>query len=174
MKQAAHPLLEEINIRTELRPGDMGYIIHLHGRMYHQENHYGMQFESYVAAGLHEFYSRYDANLDRVWICEHQERIVGFLLLMHRPAHQAQLRYFLLLPEYRGMGLGTLLMRLFMEQFLALKYEGSYLWTTREQEAAIALYRKFGYHLTEEKPSDGFGKSLIEQRYELTRPAAVA
>lgn len=43
-----------------------------------------------AAEGLNEFYKNYDPEKDRVWICEHHERMVGFLLLMHRENNAAQ------------------------------------------------------------------------------------
>src|SRR5574341_894183 len=96
-------LLDDISIRTELRPGDIGYVIYLHGALYGAEYGYGIQFENYVAKGLCEFYEKYDPVRNRVWICEHNNRIIGFLLLMDR-GQVAQLRYFLIEPEYRGIG----------------------------------------------------------------------
>jgi hypothetical protein len=88
--------LEDITIRTHISPGDIGFVIHRHGKLYHTEYGYGVSFEAYVGAGLYEFYMNYDPRVDRVWICEHQDKIVGFLLLMHRANNTAQLRYFIL------------------------------------------------------------------------------
>lgn len=155
-----------INIRTELRPGDIGYITHLHGHLYSQEYNYGISFEAYVAQGLYEFYQNYNASRDRVWICEKDNSIVGFLLLMHRGPGVAQLRYFILTPEVRGLGLGNKLMELYMEFLKEKGYTHSYLWTTHELPAAAALYKKHGFVLTEEHASTAFGKPLIEQRYD--------
>lgn len=157
----------DITIRTELRPGDIGYIVHMHGRLYGEENGFGIPFETYVAKGLCEFYAQYDPVKDRVWICEHRGRIVGFLLLMHREEDAAQLRYFILEPEYRGMGLGRRLMDLYMEHLRKTGYRSSYLWTTHEQQTAAALYKRYGFVLTEEKASGAFGKPLYEVKYEL-------
>ena len=157
----------DITIRTELRPGDIGYIIHMHGRLYGEEYALGITFETYVAKGLCEFYSQYDPVKDGVWICEHRGRIVGFLLLMHREEDAAQLRYFILEPEYRGIGLGRRLMDLYMEHLLRAGYRSSYLWTTHEQETAAILYKRYGFVLTEEKASEAFGKSLYELKFEL-------
>ena len=86
---------------------------------------------------------------------------------MHRENTAAQLRYFLLLPEFRGIGLGKKLMELFMKHLKDKGYASAYLWTTNEQKEAAELYKKYGFVLTEEKPSSAFGKPLIEQRYEL-------
>ena len=46
-------------------------------------------------------------------------------------------------------------------------YRSSYLWTTRELDAAASLYKRFGFVLTEEKESHSFGKPVREQRYDL-------
>jgi len=53
-------MLENISIRTELKPGDMGYVIYLHGKLYKKEYNYEIQFENYVAKGLCEFYEKYN------------------------------------------------------------------------------------------------------------------
>ncbi len=159
--------LDDITIRTRLAPGDLGSLIHLHGQLYGAEYQYGIGFEMYVAAGLIEFCRNYDPAQDRIWLCEHRARIIGSLLLMHRENNAAQLRYFLIHPEYRGIGLGKKLMGLFMEFLHACRYQSAYLWTTDELQAAAALYRKYGFVLTEEKNSTAFGKPVREQRYDL-------
>lgn len=158
--------LDDVSIRTNLQPGDIGYIIHLHGRLYKKEYNYGIDFEAYVAEGLAEFYQQYDPQKDRVWICEHGDKIIGFLLLMHR-GETAQLRYFILEEGYRGIGLGNKLMSLYMDFLHTHRYKSSYLWTTHELFAAAHLYKKHGFVLTEEKDSTSFGKPLKEQRYDL-------
>ena len=158
--------LDDITIRTKLKPGDIGYVIYLHGYLYKMEYDYGVEFETYVAAGLAEFYNQYDPQKDRVWICEHENKIVGFLLLMHR-GEAAQLRYFILESAYRGIGLGNKLMKLYMDFLKEKNYKSSYLLTTDELPASAHLYKKFGFKLTEEKPSKAFGKPVIQQRYDL-------
>jgi ribosomal protein S18 acetylase RimI-like enzyme len=158
--------LADITIRTELIPGDIGYITYLHGYLYQKEYNYGINFEAYVAKGLAEFWQHYDQSRDRVWVCEHDHNIVGFLLLMHRET-AAQLRYFILDPGYRGIGLGKKLMDLYMDFLKKQRYTHSYLWTAKELFAAAHLYTSHGFTLTEEKESETFGKKVIEQRYDL-------
>jgi len=158
--------LDEITIRTDLRPGDIGFVTYLHGDLYKKEYDYGIGFEYYVAVGLNEFYQQYDPSNNRIWMAEHQGNRVGFMLLMNR-GEAAQLRYFIIHPDYRGIGLGNKLMRLYMEFLKECKYKSSYLWTTHELDAAAHLYRKHGFVLTEEKESDAFGKRVVQNRYEL-------
>ena len=158
--------INDIIIRTELKPGDIGFVIHRHGKLYHEEYGYGIAFEAYVAIGLFEFYENMDPVRDRAWICEHANTIIGFALLMHRENNQAQLRYFYIEPPYRGIGLGKKLLSMYMEFLKSSGYASSYLWTTHELNAAASLYKRHGFQLTEEK-ANKFGKLLKEQRYEV-------
>jgi len=167
MKEKINP--DDIKIRTKLLPGDIGYITYMHGYLYHKEYNYSIAFETYVAAGLIEFYQHYDLARDCVWICEHQDKIIGSLVLMHR-GESAQLRYFILEPAYRGIGLGRKLMNLYMDYLIKSGYKSSYLWTTQELSAAAHLYTRHGFTLTEEKESTALGKLLKEQRYNLIIP----
>lgn len=160
-------MLEDITIRHDLRPGDLGYVVYRVGKLADRENSYGVSFEAYVAGGLVEFYKNYDANRDYVWVCEHDERIVGFLLLVHRENNAAQLKNFYLEPEFRGIGLGKKLMEQFISVLKTNGYTSSYLWTTNEQQTAVALYERHGYVLTEEKQSGSFGRPVVERKYEL-------
>jgi peptidyl-dipeptidase Dcp len=159
--------LDDVLIRTELYSGDIGYVTHMHGILYKKEYGYEISFEAYVAMGLYEFYKNYNPQLDRVWVAEHQNKIVGFLLLMVREKNIAQLRYFILDPNYRGIGLGKKLAGLYMDYFHEKKFKSSYLLTTDELFAAAHIYKKMGFVLTEETESTSFGKPLKEQRYDL-------
>jgi peptidyl-dipeptidase Dcp len=151
--------LHEISIRTELLPGDIGYVTYLHGSLYHREYNYGLPFERYVVKGLLEFCEKYTPERNRIWACEHNDRIIGFLLLMDR-GQAAQLRYFLI-------GLGSKLMNLYVDFLHQCGYKESYLWTTHELSTAASLYKRHGFRLTEEKESNVFGKLIKEQRYDL-------
>lgn len=157
----------EISIRSTLLPGDLGFIAYLHGLLYAGECGYGLSFEAYVLDGLKDLARKYDAARDRVWICEHRQQIVGFLVAQHRD-DALQLRYFLLRPAYRGCGLGKRLMEEFISFMNAGNYRHAFLWTTNEQHAAIALYTRYGFRLTDEKASEDFGKPLTERRYDLS------
>lgn len=157
---------EDITLRTHLLPGDLGYIAYMHGMLYAKELNYGLNFEGYVLDGLHEFAHQYDPEKDRVWICEHEGKTVGVLIGFHR-GDTIQLRYFILIPEYRSFGLGRRLMDEFIAFMKEKGYRKAYLWTTNEQHAAVALYEKYGFRLTEEKSSQAFDKLLTEQRYDM-------
>jgi peptidyl-dipeptidase Dcp len=163
-----HLDLSSIHIRTMLLPGDLSYLSYRQAKIYAEEYGFGVIFESYLGAATHEFYQSYDPKMDRVWICEHEQQIIGAILLMHRSEKSAQLRYFYLEAPYRQLGLGKKLMGLFMAALQELGYQHAYLWTINELPAAAALYMRYGFQLTEEKESDTFGRRVLEQRFELS------
>lgn len=158
--------LDEITIRTEPRAGDLGYVIYMHGDLYGREYGFGGQFETYVAHGVAEFFENYDSSRDRIWLAEHGGRIIGSLVLMHREDNTAQLRYFLIHPDYRGIGLGKRLIELWMNFAREVGYERAFLLTAGELDAAISLYRRHGFTLTSESHSTAFGRPIQDQRYD--------
>ncbi len=157
--------LEDITIRSELRPGDIGHITSRHGVLYAQEYGWGIGFESYVAAGLHEFYREYDIAKDHIWIAEHEGKIIGSILVKSR-GESAQVRYFYIEPGYRGIGLGKKLWSFAMDFVTTCGYKKAYLWTAEELREAAKLYTSTGFRLTQEKESMTFGTRAIEQRYD--------
>lgn len=154
-------------IRNFLRSGDLGQIAALHGKIYAEEHGFGLGFEAYVMESLVEFYRQYDSAEDKVWVVEDHGIMIGFLLLMHRPENQAQLRYFILEKKYRGLGLGRKLITDWMEFYREKGYEGAYLYTTSGLDSAVHLYESFGFRKVSEKHSEDFGVPLNEICYRL-------
>jgi len=157
----------EFLIRNTLEPGDLGQVAALHGKVYSEEHDFGIGFEAYVMESLLEFYRVYNPKKDRVWVVESDGRMVGFVLIMHRPGNRAQLRYFILAKEFRGMGVGSRLMNEWMRFYTDSNYDAAYLYTTSGLDAAVNLYAKMGFRKISEMKSRNFGVRLLEQYYEL-------
>ena len=151
--------LDDIDIRTTPKPGDLGYITYMHGILYD----FGQGFENYVAVTLAEFFETFDPARERIWMAEYQGEIVGHLILKHTDGW-AQLRYFLIRPEYRGIGLGKRLMQLFMEFFHEAGYQKSFLLTTDGLRVSAKIYERYGYQLVDSRMMD---IDLKEHRFEL-------
>ncbi|MDF2158812.1 GNAT family N-acetyltransferase [Algoriphagus sp. CAU 1675] len=158
---------DQISIRNELRPGDLGQVAALHGKIYSEEHGFGLGFEAYVMESLLEFYRQYDPKRDRVWVVEKGEEMIGFLLLMHRADSQAQLRYFILQKEYRGQGLGKKLIEEWMDFYNSVGYKGAYLYTTSGLDPAVSLYERCGFRKISEMKSRNFGVPLLEMLFKL-------
>jgi ribosomal protein S18 acetylase RimI-like enzyme len=160
--------LEPIRLRTDLRPGDIGAIVRLHGLLYAAEYQFDVTFEGYVADGLVQFLAARDPGRDRIWLAEKDNRLVGCIAIVHREASAAQLRWFLVDPEVRGLGLGHRLLDEALRFCRDSGYRTVLLWTVRGLLAATHLYRSAGFQKTAERAISLWGKSLVEERYDLS------
>ncbi|MGX5818979.1 bifunctional helix-turn-helix transcriptional regulator/GNAT family N-acetyltransferase [Chitinophaga lutea] len=159
--------MDQVAIRTDLRPGDIGDMIRLHGRVYAEEYQYDLTFEQYVAETLQEFLQTYDPAKDRVWLAHVGGELAGMVAIIHRGKGKGQLRWFLLAPFCRGIGLGKELLGQAMAFCRQQRLREVYLLTTHQQEAAAILYKKAGFVKTASTPQRLWGHDLYEERYDL-------
>jgi GNAT superfamily N-acetyltransferase len=157
--------LEQLRVRWNLRPGDIGHIISLHGTLYAQEHGWDHTFEGYVAEGLASFAQSYDPHRDRLWIAELDGQIVGCLAIVGLSEAEAQLRWFLVRPAQRRRGLGRRLMNEALRFCRQRGYNSVCLWTVSELKAAAQLYESTGFRRTEEKTHRIWGQLLTEEKY---------
>lgn len=157
-----------VTIRSDLRPGDVGQLIYLHGWLYEKECGYNHIFEGYVCKTFYDFYQNYSPEKDRVWIAEAEGKIVGAIAIVGHSETRAQLRWFILHPDYRGIGLGRKLLSGAIEYCRDKGFQEVFLETTREQQTAVAMYKKAGFKLVKEFDNHAWGKTLTEQMYEMT------
>jgi GNAT superfamily N-acetyltransferase len=155
-----------VQIRTNLKPGDIGYLIWLHGVLYANEYGWDHTFEGYVAGPLAEF-AKSHTDRDRIWIVEKDTTVAGSIAIVAASAQQAQLRWFLLHPDLRGKGFGWMLMEEALGFSKANGYSIVFLWTTSGRAAAAKIYESFEFHITEEQTHELWGATVTEQRYEL-------
>jgi len=156
-----------IRLRHILKPGDIGAIIRLHGVVYAQEHGWDSTFEAYVAEGLARFALSDDPGRDRLWVAEVKEEIVGSIGVVAHSAREAQLRWFLVHPEWRGQGFGRRLLDEALAFCRGRAFRSLFLWTTSDLEAAARLYRSAGFRKTEEKTHRVWGRMVTEERYDL-------
>ncbi len=155
------------NIRTGLKPGDLGYITYLHGRVYAEEYGFDTSFEPYVARPLSEF-SQSDNPRQRIWIVEIDDEVVGSVAIVDAGDNMAQLRWLILAEATRGRGIGKRLVEYALDFCREQGYSGVFLWTVDLLEAAAGLYLSFGFRVTVEKEHMLWGRLLNEQRYDLS------
>jgi GNAT superfamily N-acetyltransferase len=157
---------EAVTVRTTLVPGDLGSLVRLHGIVYAREHGFDVTFEAYVAGPLAEFVCR-RAGRDRIWVAERGESIVGSIAIVGTSEAEAQLRWFLVDPSARGLGLGTGLLREAVAFAKGSGYGTVFLWTVSALTAAARLYRSFGFEKVEERPARRWGVQVVEERYVL-------
>ena len=157
----------EVIIRTTMEPGDIGYVIYLHGTLYAREYSLDRTFEGGVAERLGEFAKQYDPRKDFWAVAELDGRIIGSIVIHGLADNTALLRFFLLHPDARGRGIGRELMSKAVGFCRERGFQKVALWTISELKAAAHLYREFGFVLTREKTHDIWGPTRTEQEYEL-------
>ncbi len=154
-------------LRCNFKSEDIDYVTHLHGFLYASEYDYDQTFEGYVAAGLAEFLKSFNPKKDRMWLAEVDDQIIGVIAVARQSELVAQLRWFLVHPDYRGQCLGSKLMKKALEFCNECKYKTVFLWTTNDLHAAHRLYIRTGFKKVEEKTHTIWGKRITEERYEL-------
>ena len=156
----------DIAIRNDIKPGDIGSIIRLHGEYYYRNNGFDYTFEPYVAIPLAEFVLRKNDN-ERIWIVEKKNIIKGCIAVSCLDKTTAQLRWFLLDESVQGIGIGRKLIEAGIQFAKEKRYKRMILWTVDKLTKAIDVYIKNGFKIIEEKKHNLWGKVLNEQCYEL-------
>ena len=154
-------------VRHDLRPGDIGWVIERHGAIYAKEHGWDHRFEAYVAEAIAGFALRHDGESERLWIAERFGRPVGSIAIVNAGDDVAQLRWFLIEPFWRGVGLGR---RMFDDALAFCRERGHrrvFLWTVAGLDAAAHVYTAAGFRLVESRPGRPWGFDVVEEKYEL-------
>lgn len=159
---------QQITIRHELQPGDIGWVIERHGVCYYQEYGWGVAFEALVATIAAEFASVHDSARERCWIAELMGRRIGCVFLVHQSETHAKLRLLLVDPAARGRGVGRQLIDTCLAFARQVGYTTVTLWTNDVLVAARHLYAQAGFRLIDSAPHHDFGPEMIGETWEIT------
>jgi GNAT superfamily N-acetyltransferase len=167
-------VIADVQIRRELRPGDLGEIVRQHGRLYTQEFDLDPNFERYVASTVAEVARRgWPERGGGVWIVEHGGEFAGSLALTDEGDGLGVVRFFLLDPGLRGRGLGRRLVGELVDEARRQGLARLSLETLGILTSAAAIYRGHGFALVSERMGPPWGNPEIAyQRYELSLPRA--
>ena len=157
-----------IALRSDWRPGDTDRIVELHRRGYAGEGaRYGEEFLHHVRHTV-EAADIPAHPASRVWFAERAGEPVGCTALVDRGG-RGQLRWVVLTPETRGLGIGRKLMDAAMAHARAQAWSSVYLETTDGLETSMALYRRLGFtvDLAEDRPLWAGGGQFIVMSLDL-------
>jgi DNA-binding MarR family transcriptional regulator/GNAT superfamily N-acetyltransferase len=172
--QTVHRLLQpqpapqpNVVLRDPL-PGDLGWVVQVHGALYAREYGFDRTFEALVADIAAKYLRRFDPDFDRGWIAEVDGERVGCVFVVRKSPTIAQLRLLVVLPEARGLGLGARLTDACIEFARQKGYRKMMLWTQSNLVAARAIYQSRGFALKESEPNRAFGQELVSEVWERT------
>jgi len=157
---------EPVSLR-EHRPGDIGWVVHAHGRFYAEEYGWDERFEALVAEIAAAFVQNFDRRRERCWIAEMDGEPVGSVFVVKDTKTTAKLRLLIVDPKARGRGLGKRL----VEECIRFAREKGYrrlaLWTQSNLAAARGIYRAAGFRKVKEEKHASFGVKLTGEYWEL-------
>ncbi|WEX11196.1 bifunctional helix-turn-helix transcriptional regulator/GNAT family N-acetyltransferase [Chelativorans sp. AA-79] len=150
-----------------LRVGDLGWITHRQGLLYHQEYGWDETYEALVAQILSEFVRKFDPRHEAAWIAERDGEIVGSVFVVRQSDEIAKLRLLYVEPVARGLGIGQRLVGESITFARGKGYRTLMLWTNDILASARRIYQAAGFRLVAEERHHSFGKDLVGQTWEL-------
>jgi GNAT superfamily N-acetyltransferase len=160
------PSAADFTVRSDFKPGDLGRIIHLHGILSAREFGLDLTFEADVAGQLAEF-ARSRGDGDWVWIAERDGNFVGFMAVVSLSPRDAQLRWFLIDPSTRGVGLEEWLFAEAIAFCERCGYECLFYGALNGGKESDRLYQTYGFAKVQEHSRQRWGTVVNETLYRL-------
>jgi ribosomal protein S18 acetylase RimI-like enzyme len=154
-------------VRLADRPGDVGEVVALHGRIYAREYGLDVTMEAIVASGLAAWLAEPAALPGRLWIADGEPRIAGAIGVTGLWHDTARLRWFVVDPEQRGRGLGGALLGAALGFAREAGYRRVVLETFSELTGAARLYRGAGFERTQARRGMFCGREVELEWYAL-------
>jgi DNA-binding MarR family transcriptional regulator/GNAT superfamily N-acetyltransferase len=148
------------------RPGDMGWVVQVHGELYAREYGFDSGFEALVAEISAKYLRNFDPAWEKGWIAEVDGQRMACVFLVRKSPTVAQLRLLIVRPEARGLGLGGRLTDACIDFARQKGYRKIMLWTQSNLVAARAIYQSRGFVLKQSEPNPAFGQDLVSEIWE--------
>jgi ribosomal protein S18 acetylase RimI-like enzyme len=151
-------------------PGDWGWILSKNEEIF--VNEYGITHRplaAYVASSLADIITKAQVPGSgcRSWMAEVDGVTVGCINCIREDETTARIKLFIVLPEARGCGIGTRLVKELIQFARDSGYSKIVLFTTSIQTAGLRLYEKLGFQFMSTRKLEGFGAELDEVNLEL-------
>lgn len=167
VKKSFMKATKDIKIRP-FQERDIAYVIDRQLSLYESERQFTTEiWKNYLTQGVIALVERFDSEKDCMLILECDGNASGCIAITHTENREAQLRYFFLEPELRGLGAGTKLLNAALEFCRQKNYLHVFLWTVSAQESARILYKNAGFVITETSENENWGTPVLEERWDL-------
>lgn len=151
-----------ISIR-EIRPGEASLAAHFYYKIFEQQFDFLPSTEQYFLHIVTEYFD--DLENNRIWVADYDGEIKGTIAIDRRGDHDAQLRLFGTDSSMQGTGLGKKLLQTTLDYCEEKCYDHISLWTIDICEAALHLYEKFGFRMTDTKPNDTWANYHMTEEF---------
>jgi GNAT superfamily N-acetyltransferase len=153
-------------IRRLGEPGDLGWVVQVHGELYAEQFRWDSSFEALVARIVADYAGKHDPEREAAWIAEVDGERAGCVFCVEGPdPDTAQLRILLVTPAARGLGLGTALVDECVRFAEQAGYRRITLWTNDVLVSARRIYQAAGFELVDSEPHHSFGQDLVGQNW---------
>lgn len=166
----AEPDEGETLILRPHRIGEIGWLIHRQGLLYHLEQGWNGEFEALIT----RIYQKYEAAPATppkgLWVAEQGGEVAGSIFIVpaaEEPEGTAQLRMLYVEPAFRGRGIGKRLVEEAIRFSRSSGYRRIILWTQDSLGSARRIYQSAGFQLVREEPHHSFGADLNGQYWAL-------
>jgi ribosomal protein S18 acetylase RimI-like enzyme len=157
----------DFEIRRELRDSDLDAVAELHERLYTDEYGLDRRFSDTVRASIEACAARGWPAAGGAWLVDRGDELRGCLALTHEGPGRGQVRWFLLAPELRGLGLGRRLLDELVAHARAERLRRLELTTFSALATAAHLYRGAGFRVVAARETTEWGPPIVLQRYDL-------
>jgi DNA-binding MarR family transcriptional regulator/N-acetylglutamate synthase-like GNAT family acetyltransferase len=149
------------------QPGDLGWVVQLHGAFYAAEYGWDESFEALTAEIVAKFVQNFDAKRERCWIAERDGANLGCVFLVKKSNQVAKLRLLLVDPSAHGLGIGKRLVGECIRFAREAGYRKMTLWTQSNLVAARGIYKNAGFRLVKQWPVTQFGHKMTSETWDL-------
>ena len=147
-------------------PGDVGWIISMHGKIYAEEFQFDSSFEVHIASKIVEFF-RQSEPFNSVWISEVNGERAGSIAVSRLSDRKAFINFLLVMDQFRGHGIAQSLMDVVVDHAKTRGVSVLRLETYSILESARNLYRRMGFNIVEAKAGlNRFGRSFDQEFWE--------
>ena len=125
-------------------------------------------WKAYVTDGVNQLITNLSSGNDGAYILEANGVPSGCIAVAHADEGVAQLRFFFVESELRGLGCGNRLMETALDFCREKRDQSVFLWTFSKLSTARHLYAKYGFRITDTHENSEWGVPVLEERWELT------
>ena len=156
-------------LKTGYQNGLVGWVSGLHGQNYVEKWNLGQFFECQVARDMCDFMDDYQPLNSQIWSLQKDGKFFGSITIdgSHADKDGAHLRWFILHPDARGLGLGRLLLETAISFCRDRSFKSIYLYTLEGLEPAATLYQSCGFKRECAEVTSRWGQEMAEVKYRM-------